>query len=481
MIAKRIVLVIFAMVAAVVAAGGHAPASAADDIRTVYRRVSEQLEAGRDQRARETVRIELNKEQLEQRRRELESKTAELQRRITRRQAELAEKRRVWEALNEQRAGDEERMTNLSATVRVSAKQLQDLLQRSPLTALDRQRPEELSAILDGDYFPGLDDMGIMAELFFAEMEQSAQVRMPELEFIGSDGRSVHGPVLLVGPFLAAHEQGAGPGLLRYNAAGRHLAAIGAALPGSLERAVAAYLNGTADAVPLDLSDGAAFEQLVQSKSYVERVMSGGVLVWPILALAVIAIAIGVERALFLKRVHDNTDRTMGEVNRKASEGDWEACRQLIQGRKRSPVYNVVRAGLLMRHEEREVLESVLQEAILKELPRLERALPLLNIMAAVAPLLGLLGTVTGMIGTFEIINIYGTGDPRLMSGGISVALVTTMLGLIVAIPIMLLHTFLSRQVEHIIGDMEEKAVALTNIIHLHGRSNGATLNELAA
>jgi biopolymer transport protein ExbB len=154
----------------------------------------------------------------------------------------------------------------------------------------------------------------------------------------------------------------------------------------------------------------------------------------------------------------------MGKVNQHAEKGDWESCRNLVAGR-HTPVYNVVRAGINARHEKREVLESILQEAILKELPRLERALPFLNIMAAVAPLLGLLGTVTGMISTFEVINIHGTGDPRLMSGGISVALVTTMLGLMVAIPIMLMHTFLSRQVEHIIGDMEEKSVALTNII----------------
>jgi biopolymer transport protein ExbB len=107
-----------------------------------------------------------------------------------------------------------------------------------------------------------------------------------------------------------------------------------------------------------------------------------------------------------------------------------------------------------------------LQEAILKELPRLERFLPMLNIMGAVAPLLGLLGTVTGMIGTFRVITLYGTGDPRVMSGGISEALVTTMFGLAVAIPIMLIHTFLNRRIEHVVGDMEEKAVALTNIIH---------------
>jgi biopolymer transport protein ExbB len=107
----------------------------------------------------------------------------------------------------------------------------------------------------------------------------------------------------------------------------------------------------------------------------------------------------------------------------------------------------------------------VLQEAILKELPRLERFLPALNVIAAVAPLLGLLGTVTGMIGTFHVITLYGTGDPRLMAGGISEALVTTMVGLAVAIPVMLIHAFLRRRIEHIVGDMEEKALAMSNII----------------
>ncbi|WP_321390062.1 MotA/TolQ/ExbB proton channel family protein [uncultured Desulfuromusa sp.] len=220
-------------------------------------------------------------------------------------------------------------------------------------------------------------------------------------------------------------EQGV-PQLLRYDGSMRSLVQVEAKLPWAVSRALKKYLLGESDSVPLDLSAGAALEQLVRRKSFTDRIQAGGVLVWPILALAVIALVIGLERAFFLKRVHDNTDRTMGEVNSKAIQGDWDSCQKLVQGRKKSPVYNVVRAGLRMRHEDREVLESVLQEAILKELPRLERALPLLNIMAAVAPLLGLLGTVTGMIGTFEVINIYGTGDPRMMSGGISVALVTT-------------------------------------------------------
>jgi biopolymer transport protein ExbB len=114
----------------------------------------------------------------------------------------------------------------------------------------------------------------------------------------------------------------------------------------------------------------------------------------------------------------------------------------------------------------REEMENALQEAILKEIPPMERFLSTLGMLAAIAPLLGLLGTVTGMIDTFHVITMHGTGDPRLMSGGISEALVTTMLGLTVAIPLMLSQTLLNRTVENRIGEMEEKAVALVNIIH---------------
>lgn len=96
----------------------------------------------------------------------------------------------------------------------------------------------------------------------------------------------------------------------------------------------------------------------------------------------------------------------------------------------------------------------------------MERFLSTLGMLAAIAPLLGLLGTVTGMIDTFHVITLHGTGDPRMMSGGISEALVTTMLGLSVAIPIMLAHTLLNRAVDNHIGQMEEKAVALVNIVH---------------
>ena len=137
------------------------------------------------------------------------------------------------------------------------------------------------------------------------------------------------------------------------------------------------------------------------------------------------------------------------------------SCEQYIV----TPVARVIKAGINCCDMEREEMENALQEAILKEIPPMERFLSTLGMLAAIAPLLGLLGTVTGMIDTFHVITMHGTGDPRLMSGGISEALVTTMLGLSVAIPLMLSQTLLNRTVDNRIGEMEEKAVALVNII----------------
>jgi biopolymer transport protein ExbB len=215
----------------------------------------------------------------------------------------------------------------------------------------------------------------------------------------------------------------------------------------------------------VDPSTGSALEHVAYRSTFLGKIKKGGILIWPILAIGLIALLLICERLIFLHKVHTNTDRLMGQVNELAIQGNWAQCHKILIKGKDSPVYNVLRAGLGAIHESRETLESVLNEAILKELPRLERFLPLLSVMAAVAPLLGLLGTVTGMIKTFQVISLYGTGNPRLMAGGISEALVTTMLGLAVAIPVMLAHAFLRRRIEHIAGDMEEKALTLSNII----------------
>ena len=114
-----------------------------------------------------------------------------------------------------------------------------------------------------------------------------------------------------------------------------------------------------------------------------------------------------------------------------------------------------------MAHLDIETLELKMGESVLKEVPRINRSLPLLKIIAAVAPLMGLLGTVTGMIITFQAITLFGTGDPKLMAGGISQALVTTVLGLCVAIPTVLLHTLVSSRARRVNQVLEEQATGM--------------------
>jgi biopolymer transport protein ExbB len=114
-------------------------------------------------------------------------------------------------------------------------------------------------------------------------------------------------------------------------------------------------------------------------------------------------------------------------------------------------------------HEKRALLEEMLFERILRVRPTLERFLPFLAITAAAAPLLGLLGTVIGMIKTFQLITIFGTGDAKSLSSGISEALVTTALGLCVAIPTLILHGALARMARHKIGLLEQISVAFVN------------------
>jgi biopolymer transport protein ExbB len=293
--------------------------------------------------------------------------------------------------------------------------------------------------------------MAALADLFLEEMRLTGGIDIRTMPFIADDGETVEGKVLSLGGFTWAYEKDGKAGFLEYSQDTKKLYALSALPARGIQKNLSGYMNGKTDGVYIDISRGGALKQITHQQTLKDQIEKGGVLVWPILALGVFAIVIGIERTMFLGRVHANTDKVMGRVNDLAAQGAWDDCQQIV-GKKKVPVYNVLRAGLNARKENRETLESVLQESILKEL------------------LLGLLGTVTGMISTFHVITLYGTGDPRMMSGGISTALVTTMLGLAVAIPIMLLYTFLCRRVAHVIGDMEEKAVALTNIVFRGGR-----------
>ena len=124
-----------------------------------------------------------------------------------------------------------------------------------------------------------------------------------------------------------------------------------------------------------------------------------------------------------------------------------------------------------------ETLELRLDEAILQETPRLERGIGMVKVIAAIAPMLGLLGTVTGMIGTFQAITQFGTGDPKIMAGGISMALVTTVQGLVAAIPLILAHSLLQSRFTELSNVLEQQ---VAGILAERAESNGDRVERVA-
>ena len=383
---------------------------------------------------------------------------------LDQRQKEAAIQR---EDLAEEWSGRELGFREISGNVRVAARDLESLLKASALSAGADWRLDAVSPLLDTGYFPDIDDIAGMAGVFFDEIDRGGQVSLREGEFVGRDGRQTTGKIFQLGKFTTVYQTATETGFLVWSPEAHRLFALAELPPRSVRRSLDKYLAGESDLVPVDMSGGAALRQLTQHTDLIDQVRQGGPIIWPIFLIALAALVIVVIKIIYLNRMHGNTDRIMGEVNELAAKGDWAACDQIVAGHqgKKSPVIQVIKAGLEARNESRETLESVLQEAILHELPQVQKGIAMLAVLGAVAPLLGLLGTVTGMIDTFRVITLFGTSDPKLMSGGISEALVTTELGLAVAIPIMLVHTYLSRKSDHLIGDMEAKAVQLTNII----------------
>ncbi|MFO7752071.1 MAG: MotA/TolQ/ExbB proton channel family protein [Desulfobacteraceae bacterium] len=414
-------------------------------------------------------------------RKQLKAAIADSQKRIESLESDISKMDAEYARLGKKRGKLAEALERLetdingyAGVVRQSADDLFPVISGSVFSAGNPERTEVLGVLRDPDRFPGISEVKELSGLVFDEMVNTGQVKTFQGSFLGRDGRTREGGILTVGPFSAAYSTADETGFLRYSEARQSFAALSSLPCFGMQRNLEKYITGESGAVYFDPSGGSALKRISHRSTLKDKVKKGGLLVWPILGIGVLAIVIVLERLVFLQRVHANADRLMGKFNKLAAEGDWTGCRHILETRKGRPVYNVLKAGFSAVDQSRETLDNILQEAILKELPRLERFLPALNVMAAVSPLIGLLGTVTGMIGTFHVITLYGTGDPRLMSGGISEALVTTMLGLGVAIPVMLFHAFLRRRIEHIVGDMEEKAVALSNII-CRQNSNGGT------
>lgn len=223
--------------------------------------------------------------------------------------------------------------------------------------------------------------------------------------------------------------------------------------------------------IPVDTTGGEALENITHTITLTEEWKLGGFVMYPILGLFTLAILIALYKTLELVRVKAANAKDIDVIldHLRQDNGDAALAHAKSIG---GPVGSMLCAAVENAGEDREVIEEVLYESIIKTQPKLERFLAFIAVVAATAPLLGLLGTVTGMIKTFKLITIVGTGDARNLSSGISEALITTKWGLIVAIPTLIMHALLNRKAKGVVGSMEQAAVSFINgVAEMRGES----------
>ena len=195
----------------------------------------------------------------------------------------------------------------------------------------------------------------------------------------------------------------------------------------------------------VDVTRGGILALLVESPTIKDRINQGGIVGYCIIGLGIIGLLIAIVRFMGLT---NDSRKVAAQLKRDSASTD-------------NPLGRVLAAYESNKGADTETIELKLSEAALKEMPRLTKGLLFIKVISVVAPLMGLLGTVTGMIKTFQVITLYGAGDPKMMAGGISQALMTTVLGLVVAIPMVLLHTIVSGQSRKVINILQSQSAGL--------------------
>lgn len=196
-----------------------------------------------------------------------------------------------------------------------------------------------------------------------------------------------------------------------------------------------------------------------------ELIKSGGILIWPLLLCSVISLAIIGERFWSLQKkriIPEDLVKTVWEWNR---TGFLDA-QHIETLRRSSPLGRILAAGLMNRKRDREVMKESIEEVGRHVAHDLERFLNTLGTIASISPLLGLLGTVIGMIKVFAVITTQGVGDPGVLAEGISEALITTAVGLTVAIPSLMFYRYFRGRVDELVVTMEQEALKLVEVIH---------------
>ncbi|MDM5133310.1 MotA/TolQ/ExbB proton channel family protein [Aeromonas piscicola] len=361
---------------------------------------------------------------------------------------QLVELNAQWE----QASGD---MNDIFAVTRQGASDAVKLLADSAVEGQYPARLAPLKAMAQEKQVPDRAALALLPATLLQEIRESGRIaQFVDGKVLDAQGAASEQSLTRVGSFALLGSEG----FLQPTAEG--LSPV-LGLPGGVLSEVAAYQGQEGEALPLDPSHGTLLEMLAQAPTFWQQVQQGGQVGAIIVLLAAIGLGIAAVRLWSLSR-----ELTL--VRRQLKSGEYHADNAL--GR----VLTVAE-----QHPElsMETLELRLDEAILQETPRMERGIGMVKVIAAIAPMLGLLGTVTGMIGTFQAITQFGTGDPKIMAGGISMALVTTVQGLVAAIPLILAHSLLQSRFTELSNVLEQQ---VAGILAERAESNNSGMERAA-
>lgn len=316
-------------------------------------------------------------------------------------------------------------------------------IQHSPSALQMRERVEQLQTQESERVWTDLDRLEVLWLALQEEMTLSSEVQNFEAPVIGLDGQVRQENVLRIGSFAMISDER----LLRYVPETQELLHV-MDTSSQFNGPQNYYSDNGVTYATLDPSGGQLLGLLIHTPSWYDRLEQGGVIGKIIVVLGMLGALIIVWRTLFL------TLQT------------WRMERQLKT--LSLPVKNNALGRILIQLtatkvtlSDPEILQLKLEEALVNEVAVLERGHQLLKLLAAIAPLLGLLGTVTGMILTFQSISLFGSGDPKMMAGGISQALITTVLGLLVAIPLLFGHSFISSLSDRLLQRLDEQSAGI--------------------
>ncbi|NOI97630.1 MULTISPECIES: MotA/TolQ/ExbB proton channel family protein [Vibrio] len=330
----------------------------------------------------------------------------------------------------------------LFGVVRQNAKELGAELS-STVNSVDRaDHTATVEQIIDAKSLPSMPQLSGLWMSMVEQIQASSELSKSQIAFINGEGNTNKVDAYRLGSIGLVTDQG----YVSWNTQREDaIAYLKQPENGPTLTSLSSLANGEVANVVVDPSRGFMLEQLALTPSLSDRLQAGGVVGKVILGLLAIGLIIALVRGVSLAIARQ---KIRAQLKNPEQAGDNPLGRVLA-------VYNKEQSQTV------EALELRLLEAVVDEQTHLEKGLSMLKLLAALAPMLGLLGTVTGMIETFQVITQFGNGDPKVMAGGISMALVTTVLGLVAAMPLLLAHNILSTQAENIRNILEKQGIGL--------------------